>query len=67
MNRPNAVKLPLLVRTLRETGHPFRNEALENLQVFIGRDEGDDPSRWEVAVSQTLEQERKELESQRTE
>jgi hypothetical protein len=66
MNRPNAVKLPLLVRTLRETGHPFRNEALENLQVFIARDEGDDPSRWEVAVSQTLEQERKELESQRT-
>jgi hypothetical protein len=45
----------------------MRNEALENLQVFIGRDEGDDPSRWEVAVSQTLEQERKELESQRTE
>jgi len=67
MNRPNAVKLPLLVRTLRERAHPMRNEALENLQVFIGRDEGDDPSRWEVAVSQTLEQERKELESQRTE
>jgi len=64
MNRPNAVKLPLLVRTLRERAHPMRNEALENLQVFIGRDEGDDPSRWEVAVSQTLEQERKELESQ---
>ena len=67
MNRPNAVKLPLLVRTLRERAHPMRNEALENLQVFIGRDEGDDPSRWEVAVSQTLEQEWKELESQRTE
>ena len=67
MNRPNAVKLPLLVRTLRERAHPMRNVALENLQVFIGRDEGDDPSRWEVAVSQTLEQERKELESQRTE
>ena len=66
MNRPNAVKLPLLVRTLREHAHPMRSEALENLQVFIARDEGDDPSRWEVAVSQTLEQERKELESQRT-
>lgn len=67
MNRPNAVKLPLLVKTLRDYAHPMRVESFENLQVFIGRDEGEDPSRWELAVRQALEEERKELESLRTE
>jgi hypothetical protein len=60
MNRPNAVKLPLLVRTLRETGHPMRREAIENLQVYIGRDEGEDWVRWDAAVRETLERERRE-------
>jgi len=60
MNRPNALKLPLLVRTLREYGHPLRGEALENLQVYIGRDEGDDPNRWDAAVREALEKERLE-------
>jgi hypothetical protein len=64
MNRPNAVKLPLLVKTLRDYAHPMRVESFENLQVFIGRDEGEDPSRWELAVRQALEEERKELESE---
>jgi len=63
MNRPNSLKLPLLVRTLRETGHPFRNEAMENLQVYIGRDEGEDWSRWDAVVRETLDKERRELEA----
>jgi hypothetical protein len=63
MNRPNSLKLPLLVRTLRETGNPFRNEAMENLQVYIGRDEGEDWSRWDAAVRETLERERREQEA----
>ena len=63
MNRPNSLKLPLLVRTLRETGHPFRNEALENLQVYIGRDEGEDWSRWDAVVRETLDKERREQEA----
>jgi len=55
MNRPNTLKLPLLVRTLRESGHPLRNEAIENLQVYLGRDEGADWTRWDAAVRETLD------------
>ena len=63
MNRPNSLKLPLLVRTLRETGHPMRREAIDNLQVYIGRDEGEDWLRWDAAVRETLERERREQEA----
>ena len=61
MNRPNAIKLPLLVRTLKEYGHPMRNEALENLQVLTGRNEGNDPARWDNVVQNALEEERKTM------
>jgi hypothetical protein len=63
MNRPNTVKLPLLVRTLRDPGHPMRREAIDNLQVYIGRDEGEDWVRWDAAVRGTLERERREQEA----
>jgi hypothetical protein len=63
MNRPNAVKLPRLVRTLRDQVHPMRREAIDNLQVYIGRDEGEDWVRWDAAVRGTLERERREQEA----
>jgi hypothetical protein len=65
MNRPNAIKLPLLVRTLKEYGHPMRNEALENLQVLTGRNEGNDPARWDIVVQNALEEERKTMQDDR--
>lgn len=67
MNRPNTLKLPLLVRTLRESGHPLRNEAIENLQVYLGRDEGTDWTRWDAAVHETLDRERREEEAMEAE
>jgi hypothetical protein len=67
MNRPNTLKLPLLVRTLRESGHPLRNEAIENLQVYLGRDEGTDWTRWDAAVRETLDRERREEEAMEAE
>lgn len=63
MNRPNTLKLPLLVRTLRESGHPLRTEAIENLQVYLGRDEGADWTRWDAAVREALDRERREQEA----
>ncbi len=60
MNRPNTLKLPLLVRTLREYGHPMRKEATENLQALLGRNEGEDASKWDFTVRQALEKERLE-------
>lgn len=63
MNRTNTVKLPLLVRTLKEHGHPLRGQALENLQIYLGRDEGSDWMRWDTAVRESLEKERLEQEA----
>lgn len=60
MNRPNTLKLPLLVRTLREYGHPLRREAIDNLQALLGRNEGEDANRWDFAVREALEKERRE-------
>jgi hypothetical protein len=60
MNRPNTLKLPLLVRTMREYGHPMRREAIDNLQALLGRNEGEDANRWDFAVREALEKERRE-------
>lgn len=54
LNRPNALKLPLLVRSVKEYGHPLRKEAIENLRVQYGVDAGDDWLRWDSLVRETL-------------
>jgi hypothetical protein len=41
----------------------MRREAIDNLQVYIGRDEGEDWVRWDAAVRGTLERERREQEA----
>ena len=58
MNRANPLKLPLLVRTVGQPDHPLRPEALDNLQLFVGRDVGDDPAAWQSAVDATLAKQR---------
>lgn len=65
MNRPNALKLPILVRTVGQTGHPLHAEALDNLQLFVGRDVGDDPLLWQSAVEAKLAHQRMEQEAAR--
>jgi hypothetical protein len=54
LNRPNALKLPLLVRSVKECGHPLRKQAIENLRVQFGVDTGDDWLRWDSLVRETL-------------
>ena len=61
MTRPDSIKLPLLLRTLRQYGHPMRNEALANLQVLTGRNEGDDPIFWDSLVNAVLQEDKKEI------
>lgn len=63
MNRPNSLKLPVLVRTVGAPDHPLYAEALDNLQLFVGRDLGNDPSLWQSAVNATLAERRKEQET----
>ena len=54
LNRPNTVKLPLMVSVLRTPGHRLRGETLSTLQIFIGEDLGDNPEAWNVAVQNYL-------------
>jgi len=54
LNRPNAVKLPVLINLLAVPGHPLRGEALDTLQIFVGRDLGNDTQAWSAAVQEFL-------------
>jgi hypothetical protein len=54
LNRPFALKLPLLVRSVNEYGHPLRKEAIENLRVHYGVDKGDDWLSWDSLFRETL-------------
>lgn len=52
--RPNETKLPALIEILKIPGHPLVQEATTLLQIYIGRDVGDDPAAWEAAVRSQL-------------
>jgi hypothetical protein len=60
LNRPNSIKLPLLVAILRVPGHRQRTEALSTLQVFTGEDLGDNPEAWNAYVQNFLANEARE-------
>jgi hypothetical protein len=57
LDRPNAVKLPLLLALLSSPGHPLRIEAHTNLQAAIGQDLGESPMLWSQPVQAFLERE----------
>jgi len=58
LNRPDEVKLPLLVKTLRQPAHPMAGEAREILEMYLDLDEGQAPlAGWEAAVQQYLVEE----------
>ena len=54
LNRPNNVKLPVMVSILRTPGHRLREETLSTLQIFIGEDLGENPEAWNAAVQNYL-------------
>ena len=60
LNRPNTVKLPVMVSILRTPGHRLRDETLSTLQIFLGEDLGDNPEAWNVAVQNYLAKEAQE-------
>jgi hypothetical protein len=57
LDRPNAVKLPVLLALLSSPGHPLRTEAHTNLQAVIGQDLGQSPMLWSQPVQAFLERE----------
>ena len=60
LDRPNTVKLPVLLALLGSPGHPLRPEAHSNLQVLIGSDLGDNPAVWAGPVAEFLAREAEE-------
>jgi len=60
LNRPNTVKLPVMVSILRTPGHRLRDETLSTLQIFLGEDLGDNPEAWNAAVQNYLMREAQE-------
>ena len=56
MNRPNTLKLPLLLEVARVPEHPKAGEAKELLEFYVGEDLGADWSAWETALATWLKE-----------
>lgn len=56
MNRPNTLKLPMLLQVARITDHPKAGEAKELLEFYVGEDLGTDWDAWEKSVTTWLKE-----------
>jgi hypothetical protein len=54
LNRPNSVKLPLLLDVARDPKNPKAEEAREILELFLEENHGDDWAKWQAGVQQWL-------------
>jgi len=54
LDRPNEVKVPVLLALMGNFGHPLQREAREKLQLLIGRDLGDNPAGWRGPAQEFL-------------
>jgi hypothetical protein len=56
LNRPNSMKLPLLLDVARNDQHPKTGEARDLLELYLEQDYGDDWAQWQVRLEQWLRQ-----------
>lgn len=54
MNRADTVKLRAFLDIAKISNHPFREEALSDLQIFLGNDYGGDWVKWSAALESYL-------------
>jgi hypothetical protein len=54
MNRDDPVKLNSFLQIAEIPNHPFHDEALSDLQIYVGDDYGTDWQKWQTAVTQYL-------------
>lgn len=54
MNREDGLKLRTFLDIAKVPNHPFHEEALSDLQIYIGDDHGTDWTKWNAAVEQYL-------------
>ncbi len=54
LNRPNALKLPLLLEVARAPGHPKAAEAKDLMELYLEEDYGTDWNRWQAKMEQWI-------------
>lgn len=55
LNRPDAVKLPLLIELATQPRHPLCAESRETLSLLFGEDFGSDREAWNKRIAKELE------------
>jgi hypothetical protein len=55
-NRPNPLKLPLLVDLARDPKHPKAAEAKDLLELYLEEDYGNDWARWRAKAAEWLKE-----------
>ena len=56
LNRPNSVKLPLMLEVARNADHPKADEARELLQLYLEADLGTDWPKWQARLDLWLKE-----------
>jgi hypothetical protein len=56
LNRPNSIKLPLLLDVARDPQHPKAGEAKDILELFLEEDFGADWSKWQGKMNDWLKE-----------
>jgi hypothetical protein len=56
VNRPNAVKLPLLLEVAQNPQHPGAQEAKDVLELFLEEDYGTDWTKWQAKMQDWLKE-----------
>ena len=56
LNRPNSLKLPVLLEVARTPQHPKAGDAKETLGVFLEGDYGDDWAKWQAEMEKWLKE-----------
>jgi hypothetical protein len=54
LNRPNSIKLPMLLEVARDSQNPKAAEAKDVLELFLEEDYGNDWAKWEVKTKEWL-------------
>lgn len=60
MNREDAVKLPMLLDVAKQPNHPYHEEALTDLQIFLDQDNEQNWGKWDGAVKSYLAKQKAE-------
>ena len=54
LNRPNSVKLPVLLQVAQESDNPKASEAKDLLELYLDEDYGTDWNQWQTKLQAWL-------------